>query len=503
ANGLEAVQECERLQPDLVITDIRMPLVDGLSMCRQVQKLLPAIRFIILSGYDDFEYARQAISIHCLGYLLKPISSAEFRDMLADTKKRLDDEFAQRRDLGLLQAHFRNSLPLLRETLLASLLTGGTTPEEAVETARRYGLALDARQYVTALIRTGEPAAGDDAITDPELLNFAVINIAEESLQAHATAHVFHYHGLVAALILLHSDGQQAFADCVSWLDETGKLIDHYLNCHALIGVSAPVQRLEQLPNAARQALSALDQCTIWDQQQVLCVTDLEPSSMSAYVISDLALRRFSNALKLGQSEAIAQVLGDIMAECRDSKPTPKMYRTCLLELFMTLQRTARDMSLDIGLTDCGGENVLDALMACPPPEQAQNLLVGLCKQFSAAVTERRASSSRLLAQQAADYLNAHYQDEELTIETLCGQLHISPSYFSVLFKKETKKTFVQYLTDLRMNKAMTLLAGTEMKTVQIAQEIGIADPSYFSYSFKKYFGVSPSQARKGNEAAL
>ncbi|MEG2315296.1 MAG: response regulator, partial [Clostridia bacterium] len=94
ANGLEAVQECERLQPDLVITDIRMPLVDGLSMCRQVQKLLPAIRFIILSGYDDFEYARQAISIHCLGYLLKPISSAEFRDMLADTKKRLDDEFA-------------------------------------------------------------------------------------------------------------------------------------------------------------------------------------------------------------------------------------------------------------------------------------------------------------------------------------------------------------------------------------------------------------------------
>jgi two-component system response regulator YesN len=75
ANGLEAAQACERLQPDLVVTDIRMPLMDGLTMCRQVQKKLPTTRFIILSGYDDFEYAQQAIRMNCLGYLLKPISS--------------------------------------------------------------------------------------------------------------------------------------------------------------------------------------------------------------------------------------------------------------------------------------------------------------------------------------------------------------------------------------------------------------------------------------------
>jgi two-component system response regulator YesN len=131
-NGLEAVQACERLEPDLVVTDIRMPLMDGLTMCRRVQKMLPTTRFIILSGYDDFEYARQAVSLNCLGYLLKPISSVEFREMLEKARARLDEEFSQRRDLSRLREHFRTSLPYLREMLLSSLLSGAIGVKEAL-----------------------------------------------------------------------------------------------------------------------------------------------------------------------------------------------------------------------------------------------------------------------------------------------------------------------------------------------------------------------------------
>lgn len=145
ANGLEAAQACERLQPDLVVTDIRMPLMDGLTMCRQVQKKLPTTRFIILSGYDDFEYAQQAIRMNCLGYLLKPISSTEFRDMLDQARGKLDEEFAQRRDMTRLKAHFRNSLPYLREMLLSSILSGAIEKEAALQAAGRYELPLHAQ----------------------------------------------------------------------------------------------------------------------------------------------------------------------------------------------------------------------------------------------------------------------------------------------------------------------------------------------------------------------
>jgi two-component system response regulator YesN len=288
----------------------------------------------------------------------------------------------------------------------------------------------------------------------------------------------------------------------VGWLDEARQTIDYYLQTKVLIGVSAPFKKLEHLVSGARQALSALDQCSIWDDQQVLCVTDLEPGSRMELVACDLALRRLSNALKLGQMDGIEAILKGLMDECRESKPTPKVYKGYLLEIFMTLMRTARDMSLDSEIDSLSGESSLEALMRCPPPDQAHAMLMALCAQFSASIQENRASSSRLLVREAAEYLEGNYADQGLTIEKLCGRLHISLSYFSVLFKKETKKTFVQYLTELRMDKAMTLLTGTEMKTVQIAQAIGIPDPSYFSYSFKKHFGISPSQARKRGEVS-
>lgn len=498
ANGLEAVQVCERVKPDLVITDIRMPLMDGLAMLRQVKKLLPTARFIILSGYDDFEYARQAIAVSCLGYLLKPISSPEFIEMLLDAKKKLDEEFDQRRDLTRLRQHFRSSLPLLRENLLSALVSGGMTGEAALETAQRYEMPLTAPQYLLALIRPEVRADEEDTIDDPELMNFAVMNVAQEILEAHGPAYLFHHHGLIAALLLLPA-GEEAFTQGVSWLDEARKTIDHYLKTRVLMGVGSPCERLDQLANGARQALSALDQCTILADQPLLCVTDLEPGSRGGLAVSEQALRLLGNALKLGNPGQAEEILTQLMAQCREAKPTPRMYRAYLLEIFMALLRTAQDMSLDPSFNE---ETALEKLMACPPPEQAQACLGTICRSVCAGIRENRATSSRMIAQQAEEYLMAHYPDQELAVEKLCGILHISPSYFSVLFKKETKKTFLQYLTELRMDKAMSLLTGSEMKTVQIAQAVGIPDPSYFSYAFKRHFGVSPSQARRRSGGA-
>ncbi len=311
-------------------------------------------------------------------------------------------------------------------------------------------------------------------------------------------AHVFHYHGELAALILLESKEESAFPACVDWLEEVRQAVSHYLEICAMVGVSAPVMRLDHLHSCAVQALSALDQCAILDDGALLCSTDLEPGSQQRLVIGDLCQRRLGKALKLGDMGDVRCILEGLLSECREAKPTPAVYRAYLLEICMMLLRTARDVSVEIDLS-----GYLDQLMNCPPPEQAFKLLMEMSQRFSAQVTEDRASSSRSLARQAVEYMAANYRDPELTMEKLCGQLHISPSYFSVLFKRETKKTFVQYLTELRMDKAMSLLTGTEMKTVQIAQEVGIPDPSYFSYSFKKSFGISPSQARKREGATL
>jgi len=499
--GMEALRLAETLRPDLVITDIRMPLMDGLTMARQMSKTLATARFIILSGYDDFEYARQAIGIPSMGYLLKPISAEEFKHVLRDARQKLDEEFEKQRDLNRLRAHFHTSLPLLRQMLLSSLLMGELDIESALRAAPRYDISLEGPVYALALFR--EPALGLGtpwAVDDPELRSFAASNIAGEILAAKLRFYSFHHGGMLATLLFL-PDEKESFSLAIDVLEEARQKIAYYLNSPILIGVSAPCTALSELPQCARQALSALNQSALMGETQVLCITDMEPGSHHAQVVDEYALNSLGASLKLGEAERARSAAGKLLADCQREQINLQAYRVYLLEILMVFVRAARDLALRAPALERRQSELLERFVLCPTPEEATAALLALCDEFATAARENRASSSQLLSQRAIDYIRSHYMQDDLTVEKLCKHLHVSSSYFSALFKKETQKTFVQYLTDLRMDEATKLLLSTDMPTARIAAAVGISDPSYFSYCYKKHFGISPSHARGRKKA--
>ena len=499
-NGVEALALCEALEPDLIITDIRMPLMDGLTLCRRVRAMLPTAQFIILSGYDDFEYARQAIEVKTMGYLLKPISSVEFVAMLKNAKASLDEEFAKRRNVSRLREHFRESLPLLREMLLSSLLSGGMDAQSALESARKYDIDLDAPAYAAALLRMGDNET-PDGIQDDQLRVFAVRNILCEALESRARGYsflVFMYNGMPALLLLLSSKEEALFADAVLHLEEARKTIRHYLACPLFMGVSDAVDRLVSLPAAGQQALTALDQCILSGKEQVLCITDIQQMGAQALRLDEMELRQLLNGMKAGKAPQAEKALGALMDTCWSMRGSPKAYQTYLLELVMSFVRVVSELSLEREDLDGELNRVMQSFFHAPPPiPEAQEELLRLLRLMMSAIQSQRTTSSLRLAAEAQEYLREHFAQESLSLEELCLHLHISPSYFSMIFKRETKRTFHQYVTELRMDKALTLLSSTELKTAQIAQRVGLPDPSYFSYCFKKHFGFPPSQARK------
>ncbi len=495
ANGVEGLRLAELLRPDLIITDIRMPLMDGLTMAAQIKKVLPTVQFIILSGYDEFEYARQAIEITALRYLLKPISSVEFIAVMEDVKKRMDDAFAQRRDLSRLRAHFASSLPLLREQLLSSLLMGNMDSREALETASRYGVDLASHSYSVAMIRLQPETQprGLDAIGSPELLSFAIANVTEEILSAHVKHHLFHHEGMLSVLLCLEGQPDD-LARVANAMEEVRQNVEHYLGSVVIIGIGTRCDSLSALPACTRQAYSALNHASLMEGGQVLSITDMVPRSENTLSIDEYTLRVLGNSLKLGDAAKAADTVDALLLACRNRLATLLEYRAFLLEILMVFIRVGRD--LDMGSPEDVQQDVLDALLKCPPIPEATRIFKALCVRFTAAVADSRASSSLSLARDAVDYIRRHYAEADLTVDKLCGHLHISTSYFSALFKKETRKTFLQYITELRMDKAMTLLASGELRTAEVAVRVGISDPSYFSYSFKRHFGVSPSHVR-------
>ena len=499
-NGVEALRLCEALSPDLIITDIRMPLMDGLTLCRKARALLPTAQFIILSGYDEFEYARQAIEVKTMGYLLKPISSSEFMDVLRSAKVTLDEEFSRRRDTLRLKEHFRESLPLLREMLLTSLLSGGVSAQEARSSAEKYEIPLAAQRYAVALLRMDENES-EEGINDLELRRFAVRNILCEVLAErvpNTPPQVFIHNGMLAVLLLFPHWGDSAFAQMVAHLEDARKSIRYYLHCSLYIGVSAGCESLSAIPAAARQALTALDQCTLRQEEQTLCITDIEQAGSAALAIDEFSLRQLINSMKAGEAEQAQRALRGLMNTCRSTPPSPKAYQTYLLEILMSFLRAISELSLESKALDSAIDRCTQSFFhACPTVDEAEDWLLRLLQLMMEAIQSQRLTSSLKLAAEAERYLQENYADADMTLEKLCLHLHISPSYFSMVFKKETKKTFHQYLTELRMNRALTLLSSTELKTAQIAQQTGLPDPSYFSYCFKKHFGFPPSNARK------
>ena len=493
SNGVQALQLAEQLKPDLIITDIRMPVMDGLTLCRQVKKILPTTRFIILSGYDDFEYARQAIALNCLGYLLKPISSSEFIQMLENARQKLNQAFEERRDLTQLTQHFKRSLPLLRENLLSTLLSGAIDVQEALRLADCYAITLKAPAYVLAVIRVELASNKNSPFENEELLRFAVMNTVEETLGEHAQTHVFHHHNLIATLILL-SDSTE-YPQAFEWVEKMQITVNHYLNTELIIGISAPITTLSGLSLAFEQAESALEQCALIEGQQVLSITDVQPETYEEDKPDTQVMRSLGIAIKAGRLDNALELLDTLFKQCKRGKLTPNSYNAFLLELLMLLMRCAGEMNLDISaLTKI---NSVKELFYFPKPPEAQAIFAKQISVITSAMNEKSNSIQKELADRATNYLSNNFSDEDLTVEKLCRELHISPSYFSAVFKKETKKTFVQSLTEFRMDNAMQYLRNTSMKTTEIAQKVGIGDPSYFSYAFKKHFGISPSQARK------
>ena len=298
-NGLEALRLCEEQEPDLIVSDIRMPLMDGLTMLAEAQKLLPTVRSIILSGYDEFEFARQAVALHCLGYLLKPISAAEFTEALEDAHKKLDEDFSRRRDMLRLQRHFEEGLPVFRSTLMTALLDGGLPPARALEMAERYGLPLNENSlYTVALLRLSQPQGGAFANGEPELLRVAAMDIVREQLPQEQ-GYAFFYQSYIAALLWFAQE--EGAAQAYEQLEGVCRHIDHYLGGTVRGGVGNPCRGVGGLSECARQARSALGQRAFYENR-LLIFSDLAPGSVNEPPADAMLLRELDTALKTGSA---------------------------------------------------------------------------------------------------------------------------------------------------------------------------------------------------------
>jgi two-component system response regulator YesN len=512
-NGKEAVELIERSVPDVVVTDIQMPFMDGMQLSEIIKARYPMTKVIILTGYDEFEYAQKAIKLHIDEYVLKPFSAQELIEVLKKVRDQIDHEISQKENVHILEEHYRKSLPVLREVFLASLLTRKLLQTEIEEKAFNYNLELNGNGFVVSVIRIDTYLEVEETLhstnsaqslrysKDQELKLFALLNIAEEIGHKHELGRVYLHDGQVIVLTVSPSnDRELILKKTLPVLEEIRQSIDKYLKFTVTIGVGTVSQRITDVHYSYKDAIFALDYRLILGNNRVICIDDVEKRYVEKLRFDELKEHALIRCIKVGSASGMKETVEDLFQGIADAAVSYKEYQIYLLEIVTSLLRAAKDSSLDFDEVFGQEFNPFSEINRFTNLQEAKEWMLTLCTSMMNRLASDRQYTYKTLVEQAKEFTLQHYADSDITIQKVCNHLHISAGYFSSIFKKETKMTFVNYLMHIRMEEAKSLLRTTDLKAFEIADKVGYTDPNYFSFSFRKQVGISPKEYRNNDK---
>ena len=492
-NGQDALEKAELSPIDVALTDIKMPFMDGLEMGARLSQLYPGVKIIILSGFDEFEYAKAAIKLNVVEYVLKPVNVAELSEVLRRVKSQLDDSIAQRRNIDMLQESYKESLPLMRERFLTELMWGAVPDEEIDTQLARYDLAIGGAPYSVVAVFEPDRSPKRPPLVSWELVPLSIKQIVEELFEQRCGSAVFT--GSSAITAVTSWDDPDAAGALVSVANEICSRCLRVLEVTVTAGVGRARRALKDARHSFQEARLALEYKTFIGTGKAIYIQDMERVRREADMADGREEEQLISAVKFGskaQFEQCAVKIHDSMAARSEFER-----RAYALSVYGAVYRMMQHNEM-FGAPDVN--ECVHRFMQSEPswgdPVMLKEWLMDVCDRMSGHMTAKRKTAARNLAEEAKRFIDSHYHEQDLSVDTLCKRLHVSQSYFSTSFKHEMGISFVQYLTNVRLDRAVDLLRKTDDKTYEIASRVGYAEPNYFSYAFKKHFGVSPTKYR-------
>lgn len=491
-NGVEALEMAEELQVDVVMTDIKMPYMDGLTLCKKLKELYPTMKVIIFSGFDEFEYAKEAIKIEAEEYILKPINANELREVFERIKINLDRELDEKRNIDKLREYYMESLPVLQENFYTSLIEGRIKGSEIEEYARNYQIEFTGPYYVVTIlhISTSNPVSEDSI--DPILLAMSVEKLAKEQLAGKWDSKVVTYLGDI--IVITQLPDEESITRFTDRMDRICKMAKRVCKARVTAGIGQICNQPAGLAMSYQGAQNAISYRVLYGTTRAINIAETDPRENTDMPWEESYINEIIKRIKMGEAESLQEAIQKFTAQIAGSRMSLQKYRILIMEIITEIFRLGANNQ--INLEEVFGENsdVYTQAMQLESSEALEKWLSENCLKMQKHILNERRDNTKSFVTKAIEYVKEHYADQDLSIETICSYLNVSAAYFSTVFKKETGKTFINYLTDYRMEEAENLLLTENEKTYIIAQKVGYSDPNYFSYAFKKQFGMSPSK---------
>ena len=491
-NGVKALELVEKTQPDVVITDIKMPYMDGLELSKRLNDDYRNIHIIIFTGFDEFEYAKEAVHLEVEEYMLKPINSDELTECLKRVKNSLDLEREEKLNVQKLENYFNDVLPILQTNLFVSLIEGRVDEEEYVKFVDSYKIDLKGPFYCCVVFHTSTHHVPENM--EPLLLSMSVEREIKERIAKKFNCKEFIYLGNTVLIVELSS--KEKMVEFTDICDKFCKWVNRVIGAVVTAGIGRVCDNILNINNSYEGAREAVSYRVLYGTNRAINIEEIAPNEQNMTLQSeDSKMHDLFKAIYLGDDKSIEDAVSKEIEKLHKNANTVSQYNLVIMEMVGAFYRFCANNFIDFNDFLGDRNNPYERV-----PQMDESTLKNWLIKCSLGVSEKlksdRNSKSRSLVNYAQNIVTDRYMEPDLSLDKVCSIMGVSNSYFSSVFKKEVGKSFVTYLTDYRMDIAAGLILDTNEKSYKIAEQVGYLDANYFSYVFKKKFGVSPSKYR-------
>ena len=504
ADGEMALPLIRKTKPDVLITDIKMPFMDGLSLSKIVSSELPDTKIIIISGYDDFEYARQAIELGVEQYLLKPITRMNLKKVLADLREKIEQSNSAKDYQLQYSKEMHEYEQFERRRFFEDLLSGKMQVKDIYEEANKLSLELTAASYNLLFFYIKEERKLD--LEDAEELG-----IRQEEILYYFLRHpqyILFRQNTNTFGILVKGDREvveQYTQKAISKISEACSLIEKQTQWYVAVG--RPVERLSLLADSAQNVNHYLAYRFFLPQVHVLTKEVVEQyfnaqdgKTIDAVDYKQLNPEIIKEFLYRGNEYEVVDFVESYLlgiAEALESR----MFRDYII---LNIRFSVEGFLEETGIPRQDYQEKLeqfhpDVNMTSKEVASYFQGLLSMAMEFKKRKNEDQGKS---VLSKVVEYIDQHYEQESLSLNEVAEYAEVSASYLSATFSQGMQVTFVEYVTQKRMEKAKKLLRTSTLSTGEVSAQVGFKDPHYFSFVFKKTQGMSPREYRSGKAKA-
>lgn len=502
SDGELAFPLIQKTRPDILITDIKMPFVDGLALSRLVKRELPETEIIILSGYEEFDYAKEAIQIGVARYLLKPINGETLLqeiDSVAEIilGKQKEKEIREKYQKEMEENSLRDQMDLFQH-----LVTGDCSMEELLSVADKLDLKIMAPWYSIVLLKI------QSMKHDYEEYSGSIVVVDERIAKLAEPEHVLIFdRALEGRAFLFKADSEdELLAYQKEYLGDVKEVLSGYVNLRYFGGIGTPVNRLREIPASFEDASHAfahrylVAESCILDSRLLMQegAVEQEDFRISAVNPEQIDRTKMQEFLRTGDLDEVVYFVDEFFGKLDGGAMKSRIFRQYItMDAYFSIVDFLKGLGLqkdEIEAPDQDSSILQDE-------KSAMDYIVRILDK--ALVLREKKASSRYedVVSEVIHYIENNYAQEELSLNLLASHVNFSPNHLSMIFSQQTGQTLIRYLTDYRMNRAKELLRCSSKKSSVISMEVGYKDPHYFSYLFKKTQGMTPTQYRGGRAA--